>query len=51
MKLRYWFGIPYLFMVTFMGANPLMDALVIGFLCGLTDIYIQGGGSGPRFGG
>ncbi len=43
MKLRYWFGIPYLYMVTFMGGNPLMDAIVIGVLCGITDIYQNGG--------
>ena len=50
MKLRYLFGIPYLFFMGTMSGNIIYDALVIGVLAGITDI-IQEGGNGPRFGG
>ena len=50
MKLRYAIGIPYLYFVASMGGNVMFEAIVIGVLAGITDIWIQGGG-GPRFGG
>ena len=50
MKLRYLFGIPYLFFFGMMGGDIIYDALVIGVLAGFTDI-IREGGNGPRFGG
>ena len=50
MKLRYLFGIPYLFFLGMMGGDIIYDALVIGVLAGFTDIYREGG-NGPRFGG
>ena len=50
MKLRYLVGIPYLYFVGSMGGNILWEAIVIGVLAGISDIWILGGG-GPRFGG
>ena len=38
MKLRYLFGIPFLFMLAMSGQNVLFEALVIGILSGFTDI-------------
>ena len=37
-KLRYIFGVPFLFMLAMNGQNVLFDALVIGILAGLTDM-------------
>ena len=37
-KLRYIFGVPFLFMLAMNGQNVLFDALVIGDLAGLTDM-------------
>ena len=47
MKLRYLFGIPYLFFLGMMGGDIIYDALVIGVLAGFTDIYREGGGRPP----
>jgi len=38
MKLRYLFGVPFLFMLAMSGQNVLFEALVIGILAGFTDI-------------
>ena len=38
MKLRYLFGVPFLFMLAMSGQNVLFEALVIGILSGFTDI-------------
>ena len=43
MKLRYLFGIPYLFFFGMMGGDIIYDALVIGVLAGFTDIIREGG--------
>ena len=37
-KLRYLFGVPFLFMLAMSGQNVLFEALVIGILAGFTDI-------------
>ena len=37
-KLRYIFGVPFLFLLTMNGQNVLFDAIVIGILAGLTDM-------------
>ena len=51
MKIRYWVGIPYLMFVASMGGNVIYDALVIGILVGITDMFIEGGGGRPPLGG
>ena len=38
MKLRYLFGVPFLFILAMSGQNVLFEALVIGILSGFTDI-------------
>ncbi len=38
-KLRYLFGIPYLYLMAMSGQNIIFDAIVIGILAGMTDIH------------
>jgi len=38
-KLRYLFGVPYLYLLGMTGQNILFDAIMIGILAGLTDNY------------
>jgi len=37
-KLRYIFGVPFLFLLAMNGQNVLFEALVIGILAGFTDM-------------
>ena len=37
-KLRYIFGVPFLFLLAMNGQNVLFEALVIGILSGFTDM-------------
>ena len=37
-KLRYLFGVPYLFFMAMAGQNILFDAIMIGVLAGFTDM-------------
>tara|TARA_B100001778_G_scaffold253939_1_gene214011 strand:- start:2501 stop:2650 length:150 start_codon:yes stop_codon:yes gene_type:complete len=38
MKLRYLFGVPFLFVLAMSGQSVLFEAIVIGILSGFTDI-------------
>ena len=40
-KLRYLFGVPYLYLMAMSGQNILFDAIVIGILAGMTDNYLD----------
>ena len=37
-KLRYIFGVPFLFMLAMNGQNVLFEAIIIGILSGFTDM-------------
>ena len=52
MKLRYWVGIPYLYLIAVMGGNILFSALLIGILAGFTDNIVgRNDGEGPHYDG